>query len=185
MLLKCTGFVFVFFLSEQYLHFWKWSIVVSYYYFLSISSFPLVAPTGMSDFMHSFLPFLLLLFAFYIWVLCCWIFIYMLLLSRLSRVQLCATLWTAAHQAPLSMGFSRQEYGRGLPFPSPIYIFRYLLKLLLICPLYHYFMTFFVVTVFERTSVLSNKSIATPYSFCYCLIRISFSITLLPGSICP
>ena len=30
-----------------------------------------------------------------------------------------ATPWTVAHQAPLSMGFSRQEYWRGLPFPSP------------------------------------------------------------------
>ena len=29
------------------------------------------------------------------------------------------TLWTVAHQAPLSMGFSKQEYGGGLPFPSP------------------------------------------------------------------
>ena len=29
------------------------------------------------------------------------------------------TLWTVAHQAPLSMGFSRQEYWTGLPFPSP------------------------------------------------------------------
>ena len=40
------------------------------------------------------------------------------MLSRFSRVQLCATLWTAAHQAPLSTGFSRQEYWNGLPFPS-------------------------------------------------------------------
>ena len=38
----------------------------------------------------------------------------------LSHVQLFATLWTAAHQAPLSMGFSRQEYWSGLPFPSPV-----------------------------------------------------------------
>ena len=37
-----------------------------------------------------------------------------------SRVRLCATPWTAAHQAPLSTGFSRQEYWSGLPFPSPI-----------------------------------------------------------------
>ena len=37
----------------------------------------------------------------------------------LSRVRLFATLWTVAHQAPLSMGFSRQEYGSGLSFPSP------------------------------------------------------------------
>ena len=35
----------------------------------------------------------------------------------LSRVQLFATLWTVAHQAPLSMGFFRQEYWSGLPFP--------------------------------------------------------------------
>ena len=36
-----------------------------------------------------------------------------------SHVQLFATPWTVAHQAPLSMGFSRQEYWSGLPFPSP------------------------------------------------------------------
>ena len=40
------------------------------------------------------------------------------MLSRFSRVQLYATLWTVAHQAPLSTGFSRQEYWSGLPFPS-------------------------------------------------------------------
>ena len=39
--------------------------------------------------------------------------------KSLSHVQLWATLWTAAHQPPLSMGFSRQEYWSGLPFPSP------------------------------------------------------------------
>ena len=36
----------------------------------------------------------------------------------LSRVRLCATPWTAAHQAPPSVGFSRQEYWSGVPFPS-------------------------------------------------------------------
>ena len=36
-----------------------------------------------------------------------------------SRVRLFATPWTEAHQAPLSLGFSRQEYWSGLPFPSP------------------------------------------------------------------
>ena len=40
-------------------------------------------------------------------------------LSHFSRVQLLATLWTVAHQAPLSMGFSRQEYWSGLPCPPP------------------------------------------------------------------
>ena len=42
-----------------------------------------------------------------------------LLLSHFSRVRLCATPETAAHQAPLSLGFSRQEHWSGLPFPSP------------------------------------------------------------------
>ena len=37
----------------------------------------------------------------------------------LSRVQLFATPWTVAYQAPRSMGFSKQEYWSGLPFPSP------------------------------------------------------------------
>ena len=41
----------------------------------------------------------------YTYVLCC--------------IQLFATSWTVAHQAPLSMEFSRQEYWSGLPFPSP------------------------------------------------------------------
>ena len=43
----------------------------------------------------------------------------LLLLSRFSRVRLCATPETAAYQAPLFMGFSRQEYWSGLPVPSP------------------------------------------------------------------
>ena len=45
----------------------------------------------------------------------------LLLLSCFSRVQLCATPQTAAHQAPQSLGFSRQEYWSGLPFPSPMH----------------------------------------------------------------
>ena len=40
-------------------------------------------------------------------------------LSLSSRVQLFVTPWTVAHQAPLSMGFSRQEYWSGLPSPPP------------------------------------------------------------------
>ena len=39
--------------------------------------------------------------------------------KSLSHVWLFATPWTVAHQAPLSMGFSRQEYWSGLPLPSP------------------------------------------------------------------
>ena len=39
--------------------------------------------------------------------------------KSLSRVRLLATPWTAAYQAPLSMGFSRQEHWSGVPLPSP------------------------------------------------------------------
>ena len=39
--------------------------------------------------------------------------------KKLSRVRLFATPWTVAYQALWSMGFSRQEYWSGLPFPSP------------------------------------------------------------------
>ena len=46
--------------------------------------------------------------------------------KSLSRVWLLATPWTAAHQAPSFMGFSRQEYWSGLPLPSPIYQYTYL-----------------------------------------------------------
>ena len=40
-------------------------------------------------------------------------------LSRFSRVRLCVTPWPVAHQAPLSVGFSRQESWSGLPCPPP------------------------------------------------------------------
>ena len=45
----------------------------------------------------------------------------LLLLSHFSRVRLYATPQTAAHQAPLSLGFSRQEHWSGLPFPFPMH----------------------------------------------------------------
>ena len=41
------------------------------------------------------------------------------MLSCFSPVQFFATLWIVAHQVPLSMGFSKQEYWSGWPFPSP------------------------------------------------------------------
>ena len=45
----------------------------------------------------------------------------LLLLSRFSRVQLCATPETAAHHAPPSLGFSRQEHWSGFSFPSAMH----------------------------------------------------------------
>jgi len=47
------------------------------------------------------------------WLICCAV------LSCFSHIPLFATPWTVAHQAPLSMGFSRQEYWSVLPFPPP------------------------------------------------------------------
>ena len=40
-------------------------------------------------------------------------------MCKFSYVQICATLWILAHHAPLSMGFSREEYRSVVPFPSP------------------------------------------------------------------
>ena len=51
----------------------------------------------------------------HLWCLLHW---HVCVLSHVSRVQLFATLWTVAHQAPQSMGFSRQEYWSGLLFPT-------------------------------------------------------------------
>ena len=48
-------------------------------------------------------------------------FLLLLLLSHFSRFRLRATPQTAAHQTPLTLGFSRQEHWSGLPFPSPVH----------------------------------------------------------------
>ena len=48
-------------------------------------------------------------------------FLLLLLLSHFSHVRLCVTPWMAAHQAPRSLGFSKQEHWSGLPFPSPMH----------------------------------------------------------------
>ena len=48
-----------------------------------------------------------------------YIMLYARTLSHFSQVRLFAILWTIALQAPLSMGFSRQEYRNGLPYPPP------------------------------------------------------------------
>ena len=57
-------------------------------------------------------------------------------MKSLNRVQLLATRWTAAYQAPLSMGFSRQEYWSGMPLPSPKNFPRQALKLSRLVPIF-------------------------------------------------
>ena len=69
--------------------------------------------------------------------------------KSLSRVWLLATPWTAAHQAPPSMGFSRQEYWSGVPLPSPndilnVKILKFFLLRMVIsleCPLFYFCFT--------------------------------------------
>ena len=56
--------------------------------------------------------------------------------KSLSRVRLFATPWTAAHQAPLSLGFSRQEYWSGVPYKLVYFL---LIALACFCLLYHFF----------------------------------------------
>ena len=56
---------------------------------------------------HFHMPYFFLILGIDLWRVC--------VLSPFSHVQLIVTLWTAAHQALLSMGFSRQEYWSGLP----------------------------------------------------------------------
>ena len=49
----------------------------------------------------------------------CWSWCSLVRAKSLSHIRLFVTPWTVAHQAPLSMGFSRQEYWSGLPCPPP------------------------------------------------------------------
>ena len=58
------------------------------------------------------------------------------MLSCFRHVQLFATLWTIAHQAPLSMGFPRQEHWSGLPLPLPGIFLTQGLNLRLLCLLH-------------------------------------------------
>ena len=52
--------------------------------------------------------------------------------KSLSHVRLLATPWTAAYQAPLSMGFSRQEYWSGVPLPSPELLYKLIQNVVLV-----------------------------------------------------
>ena len=68
-----------------------------------------------------------------------------------SRVRLLATPWTAAYQAPLSMGFSRQEYWSGLPSPYTQYMFAQLkcfsvLRVLRVCRLHSFLCPYIPLT---------------------------------------
>ena len=103
------------------------------------------------------------------------------MLSCFSRVWLCATLWTVAHQAPLSTWFSRQEYCGGLPFPSPvtcIHVYNFSV-FLMTWPFYHDEISLFISGNIPCPEVYFDINIAIPSSLClllaYCIISILFS----------
>ena len=94
----------------------------SYLIFTVTVSYRIISPSGLVNFsLLDFIPEILLalslecIYNLRIYHLhCC-----LLLPSRFTRVRFCATPETAAHQAPPSLGFSRQEYWSGVPLPSP------------------------------------------------------------------
>ena len=75
-----------------------------------ILSLPPIHPSNHPTIRPSIHPFILIC-----------MYVYVLLLSYFSRVRLCATPQTAAHQAPPSLGFSRQEHWSGFPFLYPMH----------------------------------------------------------------
>ena len=80
----------------------------------------------------------------------------LLLLSHFSRVRLCATPETTAHQAPLSLGFSRQEHWSGLPFPSPTEC--------LLCAKQHAKFWYLVVRYAHMVTLWKSNTYATLYT---------------------
>ena len=79
--------------------------------------------------------------------------------KSLSRLWLFVTLWTAAHQAPLSMRFSRQEYWSGVPLPSPIYMYihRHILVLSTL---------FSVIGYYKIARIVPGYTVGPCLSFC-------------------
>ena len=89
-----------------------------------------------------------------------------------SCVQLLVTPWTAAHQAPLSMGFSRQEYWSGVPLPSLVFVRNW--------PLMKTFWNFFIVNGWEWADVTLSQTdkFCPPYP-----PNLLFLFHCFPGSI--
>ena len=79
----------------------------------------------------------------------------LLLLSHFSRVRLCVTPWTAAHQAPLSTEFSKQEYWSGLPPFNSIITYSYSIIICFIC-CFSYFSFIFHVKLQNKVVVAKD-----------------------------
>ena len=103
--------------------------------------------------------------------------------KSLSRVWLLATPWTAAHQAPTSLGFSRQEYWSGLPLPSPKCSFGISNFLEEISSLSHYtvFLYFFalitdhfLISLCCSLELCIQLGISFLFSFAFCFSFLSY-----------
>ena len=84
--------------------------------------------------------------------------------KSLSRVQLLVTPWTAAYQAPLPMGFSRQEYWSGVPLPSPI---RFI-------DVNNYYQSYYSLSHIYQNKIPTHKQ-SLPYTYPH---NVSHSLTL-------
>ena len=91
--------------------------------------------------------------------------------SCFSHVRLFATLWTVDHQAPLSMGFSRQEYWNGLPCPPPGDLSHPGSNLHLLC-LLHWQEGSFITTATWIQSLLCDKHINSTTTNMYPLLKV-------------
>ena len=94
--------------------------------------------------------------------------------KSLSRVRLLATPWTAAHQTPPSMGFSRQECWSGVPLPSPPF--------LLDCPFYWHTVTYSSLLgffVFSMVSALTSFFIYDFIEFSFFLMSLAKGLSVL------
>ena len=86
-----------------------------------------------------------------------WVAIFFSSVGMHSHVRLCATLWTAAHQAPLSTGFSRQEHWSGLPFSSLLLVLHTYYIYVYIC-IYIYIFNFLMITFYFKIILDLQKS---------------------------
>ena len=86
--------------------------------------------------------------------------------KSLSRVRLVATPWTAAHQAPLSMGFSRQEYWSGMPLLSPLTgLTQFLLLYLLLSPAWNNLSSLFQERSFFKSCSVDFHYLSQSFHF--------------------
>ena len=90
--------------------------------------------------------------------------------KSLSRVRPLVTPWTAAYQASLSVGFSRQEYWSGEPFPSPVYMYTYITSIYSFIDIYVSSLCIYMCTeIFRHTCTCIYSHICVCICVCVCV----------------